>query len=400
MSMLVNPFIYGSVAPTFHFYATWNGSGTDISDSGGYQALGTFTVPAAWNGRKVRTSATAVSTGGAFTIVSNKNGGSYDGRASSSFVAVTSTNEAGSAHSAPIEVATGNTLTVTNGGTTGDGTANGVEVLPSGVKGALVNRISTGFSVGTGATVVQWNNEVYDTDGYHDNSTNPSRLTIPSGTSGLVRIQANVSLAATQSQIGLGIKKNGSLVWQHESTDETLNVFSPPMTCVAGDYFEVEVYCSVATTVQVNGASWMALEELDSSLQYAIASHGNSSTLPTGAVWTQMTGTTESVDVGNWHASNKFTVPSGVSRVRVGFFGGSNTGLANAVEQAIFLNGSDFTQAPHSNQNSSGDEFRHAASTIINVSPGDEFTFWLRTGAGSQTGYGTYWIEEVPAVTS
>lgn len=397
MTFLINPFqfVYGAVAD---WYVTFTDGGVDIADELAIHSSGTVTIPAGWNGRKVRASVGAIVAGGSDVAVSiSLNGGSFDGRAHASFPNVSSTNEGGTAHTAPVVVSTGDTFTFSGGGG-GDGSWRGVELLPNGLKGALVNRVTSAFNVGTAATVVQWNNEVYDTDGYHDNSTNPSRLTVPSGTTGLVRIQANILVGTALSQMGLGIKKNGSLIYQHESTNERLNVISPPITCAAGDYFEVEVYSNVATSVSVSGESWMSIEELDSSLQYAIASV-TTGTLPTGAVWTQGTGSTESVDVGNWHASSKFTVPSGVTRIRCGFYGGSNTGLANAVEQAIFKNGSDFNLSPHSNQNSSGDEFRHACSPVIEVSPGDEFTFWFRTGAGSQTGYGTFWIEEVPEVT-
>jgi len=390
------------LSTAFYFYSTWDGSNADVYDGGSYQASGTFTVPAAWNGRKVRASAGAILSGGsAVTLTIQKNGAAFDGRGHGAFPNVSSTNEGGTVHTAPIVVATGDTFTISGRGT-GDGNWGGVELLPSGVKGALVNRITSGFSVGTAATGVQWNNEVYDTDGYHDNTTNPSRITIPSGSSGLVRIQANVSLAAAQSQMGLAIKKNGSIIHQHESTLEHLNVMSPPISCTTGDYFEIEVYCSVATTVQVSGSSWMSIEELPSGLKYATTNGSNSSTLPTGGVWTQHDGGTENTDVGSWYTGggSLFTVPSGVTRVRVGFYGGSNTGLPNAVEQCLFKNGSDFNLSPHNNQNSSGVEYRHAASAIIDCSPGDTFEFYLRTGAGSQTGYGAYWIEEVPTVTS
>lgn len=399
MTFLVNSFLYVPTAAAA-WYVTMSVGGGDISDELAINSSGTVTIPSAWNGRKVRASIGGTASGGAdITLTISKNSADFDGMAEASFPNVSSTDEAGTAHTAPVEVATSDTFTFSGGSNT-NGSWRGVELLPSGVKGALVNRVTSAFAL-SGATIVDWNNEVYDTDAFHDNSTNPSRLTVQSGTSGLVRIQSNIKTSGALSQIFIEILKNGSVIYEHESTNQEINIFSPPIPVSAGDYFQIRVTPNTAVNVNVDGASWMSLEELPSGLQYCIGSAGNSSTLPTGAVWTQHTGFAESVDVGGWHSgSSQFVVPSGTTgRVRVGFFGGSNTGLANAVEQTFFLNGAQFEQAPHSNQNSTGNEFRHAASTIIEVSAGDTFTFYLRTGAGSQTGYGTYWIEEVPEVT-
>ena len=47
--------------------------------------------------------------------------------------------------------------------------------------GVRVTRTSTNFSVGNNTyTAVQFNSEVFDTDSMHDNSSNPSRLIVPS----------------------------------------------------------------------------------------------------------------------------------------------------------------------------------------------------------------------------
>lgn len=400
MSFLINSFIFG-VAAVADWYATFTDGNADVADELAIHSSGTVTIPSAWNGRKVRASVGAIVAGGADIDISmSKNGSAFNGRGVASFPNVPGTNEGGSAHSAPVVVSTGDTFTFSGGGGI-NGNWRGVELLPNGVKGALVNRITSGFAVTTTGTIVDWNNEVYDTDSFHDNSTNPSRLTVQSGTSGLVRIQANVEISTTQSQIYLEILKNGSQVYSHESTNETLNIMTPPISVVAGDYFQLQVTVSVNGNVNVSAASWMAIEELPSTLKYAIATGGNSSTLPTGGVWTTYSAATETADTGAFFTAgaNKFVVPSGVTRVRCGFFGGSNTGLANAVEQAIFKNGSDFDLSPHNNENSTGNEFRHACSTVIEVAAGDTLDFYVRTSAGSQTAYGTFWVEEVPDVT-
>lgn len=398
MTFLINPFLFTAAAAA-DWYAACTSGNTDVYDELAIQSAGTFTIPSAWNGRKVRAGVGGIVGGGSDVQVTiSKNGASFDGRGDASFPNVAGVNEGGTAFSAPVEVSTGDTFTMSTGGGGGDGSWKSIELLPNGVKGALVNRITSAFAVTSSGTVVEWNNEVYDTDGFHDNSTNPSRLTVQSGTSGLVRIQTNIKTSGSLSQIFLQILQNGSEIYSHESTNQELNIFTPPIPVSAGDYFEVRVTPNTNVNVNVDGASWMALEELPSGLRYAIAA-GSTDTLPTGAVWTQVTDTSESVDVGNWHASGTMTVISDVTRVRVGFFGSNSVGIPSALEQAIFKNGSDFNLAPHNAQNSAGDEYRHAVSPVLEVSPGDAFTVWVRTGAGAQKGDGTMWIEEVPEVT-
>ena len=129
--------------------------------------------------------------------------------------------------------------------------ANGGVQTFSGARGLH----STTQSVGTSDdTVLAWNAELYDTDGYHDTTTNNSRMTIPSlsGSAAIsyVLIQANVfwqlledaeayemrifqngtSSSAYSRQVGGGnASRSGSIVCSGAG------VFS----CTAGDYFQV-----------------------------------------------------------------------------------------------------------------------------------------------------------------
>ena len=403
MSMLVNPYIYGGVAPPFYFYATWDSANADISDGGSYHSTGTFTVPTGWNGRKVRVSAGGLVSAAALAVSTSKNGTVFDGMGYSTFPNSGAVSDGGTVHSAPVVVLTGDTLTCA-GGSLADGTWRGVELLPSGVDGALVNRITSGFAHGTTATIIEWNNEVYDTDTYHDNSVNPSRLT-PQGASGLIRLQANVALSATQAEIRLEFYQNGVATgYTGESVDEWYNLMSPPLTYTAGDYFEVAVDPNVAGDVNVDERSWFAIEELDPALQYAICEFSAGQSIPSGSVWTAITAGTQLVDVGGWFtpSTSYFTVPSGVTKVRVGYTARNTTGIPSACEIAIFKNGAAFNQMPSNSQVTAGSEFNHAVSTIIECTAGDTFDFRARTGFGAQAiAIGSrFWIEEVPDVTS
>jgi len=76
--------------------------------------------------------------------------------------------------------------------------------------GVRVKRTTT-FSVPHNAsTSVDFDSESYDTDGFHDNSTNKSRLTVPTGKGGYYRIFASASFAAGGSSTALFLLLNGT----------------------------------------------------------------------------------------------------------------------------------------------------------------------------------------------
>lgn len=53
---------------------------------------------------------------------------------------------------------------------------------PAVYKGSLVKRVTSAQSIANATpTKVQWNDEVYDTGAFHDNATNNTRLSVPSG---------------------------------------------------------------------------------------------------------------------------------------------------------------------------------------------------------------------------
>ena len=60
-------------------------------------------------------------------------------------------------------------------------------------------------------TIVTFNTEQFDVDGYHDNSTNTSRLTIPSGKSGYFLIYGSIMCGANSAGTRqVYITKNGT----------------------------------------------------------------------------------------------------------------------------------------------------------------------------------------------
>jgi hypothetical protein len=102
--------------------------------------------------------------------------------------------------------------------------------------------------------VLNFTAEHIDTGGWHDNVTNNSRLTVPSGVTA-VELGAGVAFSlsgASQAQqaLQLAILKNGATVvqaiWNDVAADASLdaqdrNIFTGPISCTAGDYFELQV---------------------------------------------------------------------------------------------------------------------------------------------------------------
>ena len=94
-------------------------------------------------------------------------------------------------------------------------------------------------------TAITFNSEDYDTDAFHNTSTNTSRFTIPSGKGGKYLLSGAVSWAASSSGTFRVVKiyKNGSIfnqVVQFQGTnDGTIQPFACVYDLIATDYLEV-----------------------------------------------------------------------------------------------------------------------------------------------------------------
>ena len=113
--------------------------------------------------------------------------------------------------------------------------------------GWRVNR-SASFTLNNGTTTfVSWDDETFDTDTFHDNSTNPSRITIPSGKDGYYAITAKVlfqDINATGAR-QLGFVKNGVTFlgfFETNSTNTQEVMLTSIVNLSAADYIEVRLY--------------------------------------------------------------------------------------------------------------------------------------------------------------
>ena len=145
-------------------------------------------------------------------------------------------------------------------GTTGQVLTADTTVSPYKVKWASPSAASfVGASVKKTVAQVIANNtyvkvnfaaEFYDTDGFHDNSTNNTRLTIPSGKAGKYLLTAKAELEASNTtgiRQMLFYKNNNIIFYQAAPASATLR-FASDQTYVfdaaVGDYFELALYQS------------------------------------------------------------------------------------------------------------------------------------------------------------
>jgi hypothetical protein len=122
---------------------------------------------------------------------------------------------------------------------------------PSFVGAAATRTSSTQTINHATTTVVTLPTENYDTNSFHDTSTNTSRLTIPAGKGGKYHFELAVSFNVfVIDTLYLGLQKNGAAVGEGLANgyleiifDSTTSIFgSCDFEAAAGDYFEMFVY--------------------------------------------------------------------------------------------------------------------------------------------------------------
>ncbi len=134
--------------------------------------------------------------------------------------------------------------------------------------GALVEFASSQAISSSTDTILIWGAETYDEGGWHDNATNNTRLTVPSGVT-RVRVTAGYRDASSVgSQFIIRVKKNGAFFkgGPMQETDtaggDACSIATPVIEVVATDYFEVEVFMVSARTIEVDGAVFFSIEKV------------------------------------------------------------------------------------------------------------------------------------------
>ena len=116
-------------------------------------------------------------------------------------------------------------------------------------------------------TAVTFDTEQFDTNTFHDNSTNTSRITIPSGYNGKYLFTAKLTseaLTASGAYRSLSFKKNGSVIAYFQNFSNTSGIpgsnvawetsGTQILNLVATDYIEMFWYQDSGATNAVNGS--------------------------------------------------------------------------------------------------------------------------------------------------
>lgn len=164
---------------------------------------------------------------------------------------------AASAADTPARLAVGN-----NGETlvADSSTATGLKWGRPTTLGCLLYKYSQSINTAT-ATTLSFEEEIYDTSGFHNNSTNNSRITIPAGLGGTYLFNCQWAFAnnATGQRVGY-IVKNGSgfenLKVEAGNASFLSNTgFSLALRLNAGDYVELQAYQDSGGSLQVLGGA-------------------------------------------------------------------------------------------------------------------------------------------------
>ena len=136
-------------------------------------------------------------------------------------------------------------------------------------RGALVNQVTSFSLPNNTTTTATWDNEIYDTDNIHDNVTNNSRLTVPTGVTHIRLTGAYRDESNTTGWRFVQLRKNGGSVpglsnvshGASGANSHFLNLSSPVLEVIAGDYFEMQLFQNSGSTRAISGDNfWFAME--------------------------------------------------------------------------------------------------------------------------------------------
>jgi len=141
-----------------------------------------------------------------------------------------------------------------------------------GFRGALVGKSANQTLTSGVSAFITWNTEAYDTDSWHDNVTNNTRLTVPTGVS-RVRVCSNVRWQNTSSTGGrlLGIHKNGATFVGKGAAKIPAEFSSEQHICtaavsvVATDYFEIFGFQDSGSNknIETRDETWFSIEAIE-----------------------------------------------------------------------------------------------------------------------------------------
>jgi hypothetical protein len=153
-------------------------------------------------------------------------------------------------------------LTADSSTATGLKWATPASSTPTAAGCLVVNTASQSIANATD-TILTFNDEYFDTNAFHNNSTANSRLTIPTGYGGGYLVYGKVTWASNSTgtryfypKINGGATTAGKGAWVSGSTGQNTMVFSFYQTFVAGDYIEMVVYQNSGGALGTDATYW------------------------------------------------------------------------------------------------------------------------------------------------
>lgn len=138
-------------------------------------------------------------------------------------------------------------------------------------KGCIVTHSTDQAIANNTATKLAFNTEIIDNGGYHDNSTNNTRITIPAGLGGLYEISAYIRWEANSTTTPLilllkntlNVARVAAVTQQYAPQHLTWS-----MRLNAGDYLELAVYHNTGSSRSVSNVSANNFPNLDPQSPY------------------------------------------------------------------------------------------------------------------------------------
>lgn len=139
-------------------------------------------------------------------------------------------------------------------------------------RGALVYKSTTqNVTTGGAETVVTWDLEIYDTNGFHNTAVNNHLFTIPN--IGISRVRIGFSCEFGTSTAGRRyqrIYKNGaafiggSMAYYAPGNQTAMTIHSAVVSATAGDTFEAHAWQDSGGTLAIGGMStWFSIEVIE-----------------------------------------------------------------------------------------------------------------------------------------
>jgi hypothetical protein len=298
-------------------------------------------------------------------------------------------------------------ITVPDGTLVDNGTGDvTLRTIPTGVVGCYAFDSGTQSIPNNALTAVDFDSESVDSDGFHENVTNPSRITIPAGMGGTYVVGGFVMCASNASGVRIAtLAKNGTNIGPapQGNTDDAAAygaVLSSVVELAAGDYLELKVYQSSGGALDVGDATNANQQSALYAYKLGSGTVGEAIGAKARATSTQsLTDTTEvkvALDTADWdtdgyfdNANDRLTVPAGLGgKYLVDASGYFASGSYNYAELTVYVNGTEAVRERHVPNNSTGHGF--GLHGVLDLDAGDYVELYAEiVGASLDLGHAT-----------